>query len=457
MQLTIRVYIIVAALLTLATQVHSQECSPITLPKVLIPNGLPGDDAGTTVALYGDFLFIGSTLANRDGEVNIFEYDGSNYIHTQKLTYPLSDNSNRFGLSLDAYGSTLVVGSNNEAVHVYDYDGESWINTANLAASDGEVSDNFGDDVAIWDKYIVIGAEGDDDNGSRAGAVYIFKYDGQWSEIKKLTAPDASTGALFGISVDLWGNRLAIGAAFDNAAGFRSGAAYIYENTDDEWSYQHTIRPNDLLPEDHFGAAVSIWGDTFVASTWRDEAFNRISGSVYIYEYDKPNWIQVDELRSDSTVPTYFGRQLETSLDTIVIGAPDDADVLSFSGAAYLYRRSQGVWALDSKLKADVPGAGDNFGTSLAVFGDTIAVGAPDHTALGSQSGATYVFKTLCPDSCVADIDGDGTLAVNDLEAWISAYQCGSANADQNGDGYITPADFTAWINNFNLGCDTKD
>lgn len=186
MQLTIRVYIIVAALLTLATQVHSQECSPITLPKVLIPNGLPGDDAGTTVALYGDFLFIGSTLANRDGEVNIFEYDGSNYIHTQKLTYPLSDNSNRFGLSLDAYGSTLVVGSNNEAVHVYDYDGESWINTANLAASDGEVSDNFGDDVAIWDKYIVIGAEGDDDNGSRAGAVYIFKYDGQWSEIKNL-------------------------------------------------------------------------------------------------------------------------------------------------------------------------------------------------------------------------------------------------------------------------------
>ncbi len=78
----------------------------------------------------------------------------------------------------------------------------------------------------------------------------------------------------------------------------------------------------------------------------------------------------------------------------------------NFAGAAYVFVRSGGVWAQQAYLKASNTNAGDLFGTSVAISGDTVVVGAyseasnatgvngnqGDNSAL--TAGAAYVFNS---------------------------------------------------------------
>ncbi len=111
-----------------------------------------------------------------------------------------------------------------------------------------------------------------------------------------------------------------------------------------------------------------------------------------------------------------FGSSVAISGDIAVVGAPvessastgvngDEAnDQASSSGAVYVFHRRLGTWRQEAYLKASNTDALDGFGTSVAVFGGTIVVGAPfeDGAATGvngndasngkPNSGAAYVF-----------------------------------------------------------------
>jgi hypothetical protein len=84
-----------------------------------------------------------------------------------------------------------------------------------------------------------------------------------------------------------------------------------------------------------------------------------------------------------------------------VVGGENNNDASS-AGAAYVFTRSNGIWSQQAFLKASNAEAGDWFGSSVALDGDTVVVGAPDEgsTATGGQSnndaiwaGAVYVWQ----------------------------------------------------------------
>ena len=59
-----------------------------------------------------------------------------------------------------------------------------------------------------------------------------------------------------------------------------------------------------------------------------------------------------------------------------------------------------------------------------------------------------------CPAvTCLADVNGDGSVTPADFSAWVAAFNASAPGCDQNGDGACTPADFSAWVSNFNAGC----
>ena len=95
------------------------------------------------------------------------------------------------------------------------------------------------------------------------------------------------------------------------------------------------------------------------------------------------------------------GAHAEDSSTTGVDSTPDEGALNS--GAAYVFTRSGTTWSQQAYLKASNPGAYDWFGTSVAVSGDTVVVGAylEDSSTIGvnsapnelaSDSGAAYVF-----------------------------------------------------------------
>ncbi|HMX26190.1 MAG TPA: putative Ig domain-containing protein, partial [Blastocatellia bacterium] len=111
-----------------------------------------------------------------------------------------------------------------------------------------------------------------------------------------------------------------------------------------------------------------------------------------------------------------FGFSVAVSGDTVVVGAIFEGSSAtgvngdgtnndaSDSGAAYVFVRSGTLWSQQAYLKASNTGAGDYFGASVAVSGDTVVVGAyqEDSNATGvngdgtnnlaTDSGAAYVF-----------------------------------------------------------------
>ncbi|MEM9663064.1 MAG: GC-type dockerin domain-anchored protein [Planctomycetota bacterium] len=82
--------------------------------------------------------------------------------------------------------------------------------------------------------------------------------------------------------------------------------------------------------------------------------------------------------------------------------------------------------------------------TSRDVAGASITESALDDFRLGAFT---------CDDACLADTNGDGELTPADFNAWVAAFNAGSAECDQNGDGECKPSDFNAWVANFNAGC----
>jgi len=91
-----------------------------------------------------------------------------------------------------------------------------------------------------------------------------------------------------------------------------------------------------------------------------------------------------------SAFPDFFGAACDLDGDLAVIGAPSDA------GAAHVYRRVGDAWTLEATLEAPSPEPDDHFGTSLAIDGASIVIGAPGRDLPGKpDAGAAYVFERV--------------------------------------------------------------
>jgi hypothetical protein len=87
-----------------------------------------------------------------------------------------------------------------------------------------------------------------------------------------------------------------------------------------------------------------------------------------------------------------YGASVAVSGDTLVVGAPGQN---SSTGAVYVFERTNGVWQPSQKLLPADGAAGDQFGFSVATDGTTILVGAPTADVgpgPNIDQGAAYVF-----------------------------------------------------------------
>jgi hypothetical protein len=94
----------------------------------------------------------------------------------------------------------------------------------------------------------------------------------------------------------------------------------------------------------------------------------------------------------DGAAGDLFGVSVSVSGDTAVVGARDDDDAGSASGSAYVFLRSGTGWVQQAKLTAGDGAAFDRFGISVSVSGATAVVGARDDDDAGGGSGSAYVY-----------------------------------------------------------------
>jgi hypothetical protein len=301
----------------------------------------------------------------------------------------------QFGHSVALSDDTLVVGTPYEdsaargidgnqdsntaedsgAVYVFRRSGASWRQEAYIKASNAEAGDFFGWSVALSGDVLAVGAWGEDSaargtNGNQAddsapnsGAVYVFRRrDSIWRQEGYIKASYADAGDQFGVSVALDGDTLAVGAHLEDGSIADSGAVYVFRRSAAEWQREALVQPASGSELDRFGYSVALSGETLAIGAWGEDSAAR-------------------------------GINVEQTDD----GAQE-------SGAVYVFRRAGTIWRQEAAIKASNTDAGDRFGQRVALWGDTLAVGAwgEDSAARGidgdqendacPESGAVYVF-----------------------------------------------------------------
>ena len=381
---------------------------------------------------------VGGTPLGSEG-IAIALTEGSNAIRVQVTAED--------GVSTGVYTVTL------NRRTVAEFAQESYVKASNT-----EALDNFGTSIAVDGNTLAVaaylegsaatGVNGDQTNnqGTASGAVYVFTRDlaGLWSQQAYLKASNPNRQDRFGIGLALEGETVAVGAwgedsaatgvdgdQADNSAA-DAGAVYIFSRDGaGTWAQQTYLKASNTEAGDRFGISMALSGDSLAvgalgegsaASGVNAEQANNAapdSGVVYVFTRDSAGlWSQQAFLKSSNPESEdRFGMRLMLDGDTLAVGANGensaatgvDGDQTDNSaagaGAVYVFTRDgANVWSQQGYLKASKAEAWDSFGTSGALSGNTLAVGAfgegsaaagingdqTDNTA--KFTGAVYIF-----------------------------------------------------------------
>jgi len=173
--------------------------------------------------------------------------------------------------------------------------------------------------------------------------------------------------------------------------GTDAGAAYIFSNSEGSWMEQAKLVPSQYQDGDRFGSSVKISGDfAIVGADGRDD-LGMNSGSAYIFRRNGDIWTQQTKLVGvDTGAGDRFGMSVALSGDTALVGAfwhtgPGG----SGSGAAYVFVYDGQNWTQQAKLVANDSMTGDSFGLAVGLDGDIAIIGAPEVAG----RGAAYIFE----------------------------------------------------------------
>jgi len=315
-------------------------------------------------------------------------------------------------------GNTLVVGAENAdgaqvgagAAFIFDKINGQWVRTASLFADDGKAvplpdgkfqNDSYAESVAISEdgNTVIVGSPDHNHSGQgTTGAVYVFqRVNGIWSQQAELRSPHPSPFDLFGAGQGSGG----IGISGDtivvtDQGNFTSvpGSIDVFRRIHGVW----TLATQLLVPDDlnFIPSSVAIDGNTVVAGSSVSDASSALgAGVAYVFRFVNGNWSAPTTVAAaDATSGAQFGFSVSLSGNSLAVGANIQPGATSQSGAAYVFTREDGTWTQKAKLMASDGLDFDNFGCAISVSGQTVFVGADQHTPPGeSSAGAAYIYQ----------------------------------------------------------------
>jgi hypothetical protein len=189
----------------------------------------------------------------------------------------------------------------------------------------------------------------------------------------------------FGGSISIDGDFAIVGARFGNAGSVDSGAAWLYRRTPNGWSEVKQLTSSSPQVLGKFGTSVALAGSIAAVAAPSEE--NGL-GAVHIFERNAADqWQETAKLLGSEPTYAEFGASMALFQNTLVVGAPSQK-------RTYVYERSPlGVWNLSTTLGPETGTI--TFGTSVSIWEDRIAVGSA--RALGdsggSDAGAAYIYE----------------------------------------------------------------
>jgi hypothetical protein len=339
------------------------------------------------------------------GAVYVFRRRGSLWQLEAYLKPSNTEDSDEFGTGLALDGDTLVVGAFHEdgtlsdsgAAYVFRRAGGVWSQDGYLKPMNLQADQDFGWSVAVAGDLVAVGARLEDDTGSGttdSGAVYLFRRDEEaWKPEARLAAATPETDAFFGYSVAVAEGVVVVGACGQGCPPYprtipdpqTAGAAYVFRRGGTDWEQEAELAPlASPGPQagDAFGYSVAVDGDTVVIGANGEDTSSSNGGAVYVFGKVADTWSQEGFLKAASTdSEDRFGSSVAIAGSLVAVGATGEGDG---NGAAYLYGRNGSTWSEVKYLRASNTGNDDQFGFTVALSNDGLLVGAPFEDGSGT-------------------------------------------------------------------------
>ncbi|MYB92867.1 T9SS type A sorting domain-containing protein [Candidatus Poribacteria bacterium] len=440
--------------------------------KLVAPDARAGDYFGISVAIDGDTALVGAHRINKPtadaGSVYVFERLGNSWIQTAHLTAPDATKFAYFGFSVGIDEDTAIIGATRDdeagsdagAAYVFVRKGVQWTFQEKLLGNNTESDDNFGYAVDVDGDFAIVTSP----KNKGGGAAYIYQREGtKWQQKRnrvriRMIPIDPDGASAFGTSVDINGETAVIGAIGGKVGQDLVGAAYVFTRNEPPFWNQHTkLVSSDSRGGDQLGFAVAISGSEVIAGAPKHSAGGLASGAAYIYEQKEDGaWIESIKLSDGETASEdQFGISVAISGNFAISGAQQDDDIAPNAGAAYVFERSGTLWLQRAKFTANDAKAGDLFGNTVSINGETVVIGAPGVDDVGPESGAAYVFiysgdewiqqaKLIGDDTSMFDHFGTA-VAIHENTVIIGAHGK-DEGAEDSGAAYIFVRNAGSWI-----------
>jgi hypothetical protein len=210
----------------------------------------------------------------------------------------------------------------------------------------------------------------------------------------------------YGYDVAVSGDYAVVGAPYHDGLGEKAGEAYVWKLDGSSWTLLQTLASEAVhTPEeyDYFGTSVAIDGD--VIAVWH------VEGGP---EEHSPGLVETFRLNSETELFASSG-VLEGSYDTS--GAFDDmVDDFGYSmaidgntlavgggyfswthnawcGQIWIFTWDGASWSEAQRFVNASPTAFDGFGGSVDLDGDLLVAGAADRTTPGDGAGVAFIFE----------------------------------------------------------------
>ena len=326
------------------------------------------------------------------------------------------DNEDNFGkcVSISGDGSVIASGSlESGLVRVYAESMGAWAQLGTDITS-GLSSDQFAKSISMNSNgnLLLVGAPGDDSDGSNKGKVYLYRLvSGNWNLETEFTGDNVDDYMGTGVAVSADGNTVAIGAYTNDDAGTNAGQIKIYKYSGGSWVIDEVIYGNE---DDLYGTNIKLnySGDVLVIGmTNNDNASGTDAGLVRVFREISGNWAQIGSDIVGEVAYDRFGKSISTSYqgNIIAVGATHNDEGGTNSGSAYIYQFLSGDWQLIGKINGER--AYDNAGSDISINynGTKVAIGAEQNYETNTDAGHVRVFENNSGvwEQLGQDIDGE--------------------------------------------------
>ncbi|MEI6411653.1 MAG: HYR domain-containing protein [Bacteroidota bacterium] len=314
--------------------------------ELVAPGLLPGDNFGASVAIYGDYAAVGAPLDDEqlgnEGTVYLFHRNGIQWNFVKKIFAADPKSGDNFGSSLALEGDHLLVGSslndasgdNSGAAYMFYRNqggADQWGQVAKLKATTGAADDNFGVSVDLDGDRAIVGANGVDGLYQNAGAAYIFGRNqfgpDAWGQIARIRANQAGENDNFGGSVGISGPWAIVGADRNDLKGTDAGAVFVFSQNKNgianSWGQSQIIFDVDGQAGNRFGSDVGVEAPYAVVASKGDSPFGQGSGGGFVYLLEGSTWVPADQLTDGGGhAGDALGSVASISGQTVILGAP---------------------------------------------------------------------------------------------------------------------------------------